>query len=100
MLGAIYTGLSGMTAYSRGLDIISNNVANLNTPGFKLAQPLFKDIERQASRGSLPGSESHGAGVSVDLSQVSFRAGELRSTGNTLDAAIDGRGFFVLNKNG
>ena len=100
MLGAIYTGLSGMTAYSRGLDVISNNVANLNTPGFKLAQPLFKDIERQASRGSLAGSDSRGAGVAVDLSQVSFRSGELRSTGNSLDAAVDGRGFFVLEQNG
>lgn len=100
MLGAIYTGLSGMTAYSRGLDTISNNVANLNTPGFKLAQPMFKDVERQAGRGSLAGADSSGAGVSVDLSQVSFRSGELRSTGNTLDAAIDGRGFFVLDRDG
>jgi flagellar hook protein FlgE len=100
MLGAIYTGLSGMTAYSRGLDLISNNVANLNTPGFKLSKPIFSDIERQAGDSSLPESDVRGAGVSVDVSQLSFKAGELRSTGNSLDAAIDGNGFFVLDRNG
>lgn len=100
MLGAIFTGLSGMTAYSRGLDLISNNVANLNTPGFKLSHPLFSNIERQASRGTLAGNSASGAGVSVDVSHLSFKAGELRSTGNTLDAALDGRGFFVLDRNG
>jgi len=100
MLGAIYNGLSGMTAYSRGLDIISNNVANLNTPGFKLTRAQYSDVERQASESGLPNSGMPGAGVTIDASQLSFKAGDLRDTGNSLDAAIDGDGFFMLDLNG
>ena len=100
MLGAIYNGLSGMTAYSRGLDIISNNVANLNTPGFKLTTPQYSDIERQAGQSGLPNSGMAGAGVELDASKLSFKAGDTRDTGNPLDAAIDGNGFFILDLNG
>lgn len=103
MFGAIYTGLSGMTAYSQGLDLISNNVANLNTPGFKVADPLFREIvyRHLSAAGSRDaGSRPDGAGVQVQGSSISFRQGELRDTGNELDAAIDGNGFFVLNKEG
>jgi flagellar hook protein FlgE len=103
MFGAIYTGLAGMTAYSKGLDIISNNVANLNTPGFKVSDPLFREIvyRHLATGGSREaGSMTGGAGVEVDGSSMSFVQGELRDTGNSLDAAVDGNGFFVLNQNG
>ncbi len=103
MFGAIYTGLSGMTAYSQGLDLISNNVANLNTPGFKVSDPLFREIvyRHLGTAGSRDaGSRPGGAGVQVQGSSISFRQGELRDTGNSLDAAIDGSGFFVLNKDG
>ncbi|NJM51324.1 MAG: hypothetical protein HC843_11030 [Sphingomonadales bacterium] len=44
MLGAIYTGLSGLNAFSRGLQTISNNVANLNSPGFKATSTRFGDV--------------------------------------------------------
>ena len=103
MLAAIFTGLSGMTAYSRGLDLISNNVANLNTPGFKVSDPLFREIVYDQLRNGADaqaGTRPGGAGVDVDTSRVSFRQGEMRSTGNFLDVAIDGNGFFVLNKDG
>lgn len=103
MLGAIFTGLSGMTAYSRGLDLISNNVANLNTPGFKVSDPLFREIVYSHLRnGSDPssGSRPSGAGVSLDSSRLSLRQGDLRDTGNSLDASIDGNGFFVLDRDG
>ena len=103
MLAAIFTGLSGMTAYSRGLDLISNNVANLNTPGFKVSDPLFREIVYDQLRNgsdAQAGTRPGGAGVDVDTSRVSFRQGEMRSTGNVLDVGIDGNGFFVLNKDG
>jgi flagellar hook protein FlgE len=103
MLGAIYTGLSGMTAYTQGLDVISNNVANLNTPGFKVADPMFREIvyrQQSTSGGDGASSGPRGAGVEVDANSVSFRQGDLRDTGNPLDAAIDGNGFFVLNQDG
>lgn len=103
MLGAIYTGLAGMTAYSRGLDLISNNVANLNTPGFKISDPLFREIVYSHLRNTPdPGGASRpaGAGVSLDTARLSLRQGDLRDTGNSLDAAIDGNGFFVLDRDG
>ena len=102
MLTSLYTALAGMNAYSRGLELISNNVANLNTPGFKVSDPLFREIVYQhlaaaaGNQGSVPG----GAGVEVGSTAMSFRQGELRDTGNALDAAIDGNGFFVLDQDG
>ena len=53
MLGTIYTGLSGMSAYSRGLDTISNNVANLNTAGFKASTPEFSNLVFQSGSGAV-----------------------------------------------
>src|SRR5262245_14765015 len=103
MLGAIYTGLSGMTSYSKGLDVISNNVANLNTPGFKVAVLRFSDMVFRNAEGAVtgaPGTAATGAGVNVDPAHLSFRQGELRDTGNSLDVAIDGSGFFTLELDG
>lgn len=103
MLGAIYTSLSGMRAYRTGLDVISNNIANMNTPGFKLADPLFRDLVQHYG-GSLgngnSSSQIRGAGVQASESTSSFQQGDLRETGNSLDAAVDGNGFFVLDLNG
>ncbi len=103
MINTIYTALSGMNAFSKGLDAISNNVANLNTPGFKATVPLFLDVVHRSAAGALldaSGSSSQGAGVDVNTENASFNEGELRSTGNPLDAAVDGAGFFVLQNDG
>ncbi|MES1190161.1 MAG: flagellar basal-body rod protein FlgF [Steroidobacter sp.] len=100
MLDAIYNGLAGMIAYSRGLDVISNNVANLNTPGFKSTMSQYSDIERQAGDAGLPEGSMSGAGVAFDGTRLSFSEGQLQNTGNALDAAIDGQGFFILDQNG
>jgi flagellar hook protein FlgE len=103
MLGTIYIGLSGMTAYSKGLDVISNNVANLNTPGFKLIDPSFSDALYRNGSGAIEGSSgtpTGGAGVSVDTGRASFRQGEMRDTGNPLDAGVEGNGFFALDRDG
>ncbi len=103
MLGTIYIGLSGMNAYSKGLDVISNNVANLNTPGFKLTNPSFSDALYRNASGAVEGSSgapTGGAGVAVDTGHASFRQGELRDTGNPLDAGVDGSGFFAIDRDG
>jgi flagellar hook protein FlgE len=103
MFGSLYTALAGMNAYSSGLNVISNNVANLNTPGFKVSDPLFREIVYRhlntlngGGSGVIPG----GAGVEAGSASITFRQGELRDTGNALDAAIDGNGFFVLDDRG
>jgi flagellar hook protein FlgE len=103
MMDAIYTGLSGMQAYSTGLDVISNNVANLNTVGFKTSTPVFQDLVFQSATASLngePATTSSGAGVAAHTLTQSFAQGQLSATNAPLDAAIDGNGFFVLNDNG
>jgi flagellar hook protein FlgE len=101
MFGTIYTALAGMNAYSQGLDVIGNNVANLNTPGFKLSAPLFREIVyRQQQTADSGGLRPGGAGVQANTSSMAFVQGELRDTANPLDAAIDGSGFFVLDQDG
>src|ERR1051325_4237397 len=68
MFSTIYTALSGMLGFSKGLDVISNNIANLNTPGFKSSELEFLDLFYRYTQDS----------------------------GNPLDIAIDGNGFLVL----
>jgi flagellar hook protein FlgE len=101
MFGSIYTALAGMNAYSQGLNVVSNNVANLNTPGFKVSDPLFHEIVYQqirASEGNGGGLRPRGAGVEADAASITFSPGDPRDTGNPMDAAIDGDGFFVLEE--
>jgi flagellar hook protein FlgE len=103
MLGAIYVGLAGMNAYSKGLDLISNNVANLNTTGFKAGISTFGNVVYRNGGGATQGSSGTsitGAGVQVDAEQQNFRQGDLRSTNNPLDAALEGSGFFILERDG
>ncbi|KAF0813390.1 Flagellar hook protein FlgE [Andreprevotia sp. IGB-42] len=95
MLDSIFIGMAGLTSYSRGLKTISNNVTNLNTPGFKTSHLQFADMFYQGDQAGS-GERSQGQGVSTFGSTLSFVAGDFRSTGNPLDIAIDGRGFFVL----
>ncbi len=96
MLGAIYIGLSGMNAYSKGLQTISNNVANLNTAGFKSTSVQFTDLFSSGGGLSYSGSASSGQGVRVANTQISFKQGDLRQTDNDLDLAVQGNGFLVL----
>jgi len=103
MLGTIYVGLAGMNAYSKGLDVISNNVANLNTTGFKAGMASFAEVVYRNSGGATqgsPGTGSHGAGVTVTSDSQNFRQGDPHETGNALDAAVQGSGFFVLERDG
>ena len=103
MLGAIYVGLAGMNAYAKGLDVISNNVANLNTTGFKAGLASFADVVYRNNSGAMPGSVGtgiSGAGVHVNAESQNFRQGEFRETNNDLDAALQGEGFFVLERDG
>ena len=103
MLGTIYVGLAGMNAYSKGLDVISNNVANLNTLGFKSSLATFGNIVNRNNAGATPGSVgtgNSGAGVHVNDDQLSFKQGEWRQTNEQFDAGVQGNGFFVLEKDG
>jgi flagellar hook protein FlgE len=103
MLDSLYIGLSGLTGYSKGLNNISNNVANLNTPGFKSSQLQFNDLfyrYQTSGDGGNSSSYAQGSGVTVGGASVIFKQGELRATGNDQDVAVDGNGLFVLRKDG
>lgn len=99
MFGAIYIGLSGLGAYSRGLQAVSNNVSNLNTLGFKSNNVGFSNVFSSGSVGGLEfgnNRTSSGHGVTINELTTNFEQGEFRQTGRDLDLSIDGNGFFVL----
>jgi flagellar hook protein FlgE len=100
MLGAIYIGLSGMNAYSKGLQTISNNVANLNTPGFKANSVAFADVFNYGGLGMSyfrgGGSQQAGSGVRFGSPHIDYTQGDLRQSDNDLDLAVQGNGFMVL----
>ncbi|MDR2856887.1 MAG: flagellar hook-basal body complex protein, partial [Novosphingobium sp.] len=95
MLGAIYIGLSGLTAYSGGLKTISNNVGNLNSAGFKADNVNFTDLYGQGGD-VLTFAQGVGDGVRMTRTTIDFTQGDLRASTGDLDLAISGKGFFVL----
>lgn len=94
MFESINTGMTAMSAFSRGLANISSNVANMNTVGFKRSVLQFRDLlYGEDGMGGVPGR-----GVATGQPQQVLSQGELRSTGNALDAALDGNGYFILRE--
>jgi flagellar hook protein FlgE len=99
MIDSIYIGLSGLTTNSRGLQTVSNNVTNLNTPGFKTSTLRFADLfYTGGGSGSMeiPGSPQFGSGVTYTQTTINFKQGEIRTSSQDLDVAIEGRGFLAL----
>ncbi len=91
-------GLSGLNAAAKNLDVIGNNVANSSTVGFKQSQAQFADVYAN----SLTGAGGSSVGIGVKLAQVAqqFTQGNVTSTNNPLDLAINGGGFFRIENNG
>jgi flagellar hook protein FlgE len=88
VFSALYKSVSGLMGFNQGLDNLSNNVANMNTPGFKGKDQFFREL---ASGGS-------GDGVKVSGSSIRMQQGDIAETGNATDVAIDGNGFFILQQ--
>lgn len=91
------TGLSGLNASSKSLDVIGHNIANANTTGMKASRAEFAEIYSAAL--GIGGAGS-GIGVSVANTAQLFTQGNLKITGNTLDLAINGEGFFRVQATG
>ena len=91
-------GLSGLSAASTNLDVIGNNVANVNTAGFKQSQAQFTDIFANSLSGS--GSSQVGIGARVSTIAQSFTQGNISPTSNPLDIAINGQGFYRMDEGG
>ena len=91
------TGLSGLNASSKNLDVIGNNIANANTVGMKTSRAEFADIVA-STLGSGGSANNPGIGVSVATIAQMFTQGNISITGNNLDVAINGGGFFQVQK--
>src|SRR4051794_4177141 len=86
--------LSGLSANSAAIDVVSGNLANLNTSGYKNSQVSFQELVNQ----SLGGQFNAGAvgGSTIAHSHRTFSQGSIQPTGQAFDAAVQGNGFFVL----
>ncbi|HRE55007.1 MAG TPA: flagellar hook protein FlgE [Candidatus Competibacter sp.] len=89
------TALTGLNAASADLGVISNNIANNNTTGFKSSRAEFGDIYSLSDLGTST-RRSIGTGVKLNAVSQQFKQGNLETTSNPLDLAIDGEGFFSL----
>lgn len=94
MNSAFSTALSGLNAMSTAIDIVGNNLANLNTTGYKDDTASFKDLVAESLAGSA--SSQVGLGVSAPLTDKVFSQGTITSTQGSYDAAINGNGFFIV----
>lgn len=98
-----YISAEGATIQSKRLDVLANNMANVDTPGFKRDLAVFRArfAEEIKQGGAIPGMgtiNDIGGGVLMQETKTDYSAGPLRPTGNTTDMAIDGDGFFVVRK--
>ncbi|WP_300733389.1 flagellar hook protein FlgE [Pseudomonas sp.] len=91
-------GLSGLSAASKQLDVTGNNIANVATTGFKSSRAEFADVYSASKLGV--GSRTVGSGVNLANVSQNYGQGAVNNTGNLLDMAIEGSGFFVLSDNG
>ena len=87
-------GLSGLNATSKNLDVIGNNIANANTFGAKSSRAEFGDVYASSINGASGGSI--GIGVGLETVAQQFTQGNISTTGNPMDLAINGRGFFQM----
>lgn len=106
MIKSMYSGISGMNAQQKKLDVIGNNIANSGTTSFKSSSVTFQDTMRETiGRGSGPvltlgGSNPKQIGMGVQLQSINVNTGQgsLNPTGRPLDNAIDGNGYFIVGK--
>jgi len=105
---ALFTGLTGLNANARQLDVVGNNIANVNTTAYKSTRLMFSNMfSRTYHEGTPPGDTTGGTnpfqiglGVGLAGTQRNMNAGTISATGDGRDLALDGAGFFVVDRNG
>ncbi len=109
MMRSLWTAASGMMAMQLSIDVTTNNLANVNTTGFKKSRAEFEDLMYQtlkiagsvtAAGDRIPTGLQVGMGVRPVAVHKEFSQGAFRNTGNPLDLAIEGQGFFQVDVNG
>ncbi|MEO1203656.1 MAG: flagellar basal-body rod protein FlgG [Pseudomonadota bacterium] len=107
MTQALWVAKTGLDAQQTRMAVVSNNLANVNTTGFKQGRAVFEDLLYQNIRQSggqssqdtiLPSGLSLGTGVRIVATEKLFTQGSVLQTGNAMDVAISGRGFFQILK--
>jgi flagellar hook protein FlgE len=96
MFTSFSTALSALAADSTAIDVVGNNLANLNTPGFKTSAVRFRDLVTE-SLGAGLGETQVGFGTGQPLTIREFSQGAIQTSSGLLDAAVQGDGFFVVN---
>lgn len=104
MLRSLWNGASGMTAQALKMDLVANNLANINTVGYKKQVGSFSDLlyqrinttDKPVRRGNPEKPPTLGAGAKMDQINSLFTQGPLQETGRELDVAIQGQGFFEV----
>jgi len=106
MMRSLWTAATGMAAQNMNVDVIANNLANVNTAGFKRGRANFQDLmyqqikapgaEASAAGTQLPSGIQIGLGVQTASVSQNFSEGSFQQTSNKLDLAIKGRGFFQV----
>lgn len=107
MLRLLSTGVTGLRANQAALDVIGNNVANINTTGFKGSRTAFSDLLSQTLSGESAATSTAGGrdalqiglGTSVGAVRTTFTQGAITSTDNATDVAIQGNGLFIVKNN-
>ncbi len=105
MIRSLYSGVSGMKNHQVRMDVIGNNIANVNTSGYKSSLTNFQDTLYQTIRSASAGDDNLGGlnptqvGLGVLVSSITSNMGQgnLQSTGRSLDLAIQGNGWFVVS---
>lgn len=104
LIGTLTSGVSALRTFSKGLEVIGNNIANINTTGYKSSNATFADSFSNTLRTSAPSSGTTssqsaiqvGTGVQLASIQTNYNQGSLNSTGNVTDLGISGQGFFIV----
>ncbi len=101
-MGSLGTGVSALQAFTQGMDVIGNNIANVNTTGFKSSTVDYENdfgqvlYESSGATGSSPITSQIGSGVSVADIAGNYSQGNITSTGVSTDLAVSGNGYFVV----
>jgi flagellar hook protein FlgE len=105
MMRSLFSGVSGLRNHQTGMDVIGNNIANVNTPGFKASRVTFQDILSQTMQGASSPQGNRGGtnpmqvglGMGVASIDTLFTAGPPQTTGKQTDLYISGEGFFIVS---
>ncbi|HOO46232.1 MAG TPA: flagellar hook protein FlgE [Deltaproteobacteria bacterium] len=96
---SLYSGISGLSTHGNAMGVIGDNIANVNTIGFKSSRTTFEDVLSQ-SVSTASGSSQIGRGTALSDVDTLFQQGSFESTSNATDLAIGGNGFFIVSPQG